>query len=37
MVTASSIAALNLKQRGDHIKRRVDRALETSRYCPMRP
>ena len=32
MVTASSVAAL--KQRGDNIKRRVDRALETFPLLP---
>jgi predicted DNA-binding transcriptional regulator AlpA len=34
MITASSVAALTLKQRGDHIKRRVDRALETFPLLP---
>jgi predicted DNA-binding transcriptional regulator AlpA len=34
MVTATSVAALTLKQRGDNIKRRVDRALETFPLLP---
>ncbi len=35
MVTTSSAAAeLKLKERSDHIKRRVDRALETFPFLP---
>jgi predicted DNA-binding transcriptional regulator AlpA len=34
MVIASSVAALKIKQRGDNIKRRVDRALETFPLLP---
>jgi predicted DNA-binding transcriptional regulator AlpA len=34
MVTASSVAALTLKERGDNIKRRVDRVLETFPFLP---
>jgi predicted DNA-binding transcriptional regulator AlpA len=34
MMTASSVAALTPKQPGDHIKHRVDRALETFPLLP---
>jgi predicted DNA-binding transcriptional regulator AlpA len=34
MMTASSVAALTLNERGDNIKRRVDRALETFPSLP---
>jgi predicted DNA-binding transcriptional regulator AlpA len=34
MITASFVAAPTLKKRGEHIKRRVDRALETFPFLP---